>query len=709
MTNPFSQDWHHVKGLRPRLAPHVRFNRHKYRGETAYVVQDAQGGHFLKLEPEAYRLLWWCTGEQTVGEIAAALARGGEQQALNQNQLLLLINSLYEGNAIVFDRNPDTHSFVSGTVRQKRKQFFSRLINPLSQKVHLWNPDRFLRRLDRALPFLKSSLFSMAWAVLVLPVLLLTYLYWDDVLYEMQRSFDSVLSNPGLLVAFILVKLVHELGHGIVARHYGASVTDMGINFIVFAPIPYVDASATWALRNKYQRAKVAAAGMFAELMVSSAAFYIWLSVEGGMVSYYAFNIFLMSSVTTLFFNANPLVKFDGYYILSDLIEMPNLKKRSDGYIAQVVSRFFGLRVGTKTDVADGRERRILVSYFVLSQLYRVVIIATIVLFLLDIHFVIGSLLAALTILMWIVIPFFKLLDFLVQRHRLRDIRGGRIYLGYTTAVILIACFFLVPVPHRAVLSGVLDLPDDATVRSPVSGALTALPVTDRSVAEGDLLVAVNDPSLVHEIKRLEARLRELRTRQFDVLNRSAVEQKIIEDEIKYAKSLLAEIETRAASQDVRSQKAGEVIIDPAFQTRGAFATRGQRMGYVLSENTRVYVKAEFPQTLFGLVNSELQGVEVRFVPDIGTEFVAERLSLIPIEIVEDGGGKGGKTRRDDASPSMRRYELTVAVPDFNDLPRPGTGARVRLSFEDETLYGQVVLALKQLFISRFGGQGVFG
>src|SRR4029077_13640502 len=138
-------------------------------------------------------------------------------------------------------------------------------------------------------------------------------------------------------VSFLVLKALHELGHGYAVKAFGGTVHEIGIMFLVFAPMPYVDASAASEFRSKWQRALVGAAGMLVEVFIAALALYVWLAVEQGLVRAFAYNVIVVAGISTVIFNGNPLLRYDGYYILSDLLEIPNLAQRATRYWGHLV------------------------------------------------------------------------------------------------------------------------------------------------------------------------------------------------------------------------------------------------------------------------------------------------------------------------------------------------------------------------------------
>ena len=193
-----------------------------------------------------------------------------------------------------------------------------------------------------------------------------------------------------LWITFPFVKALHELGHGFAVKRWGGEVHEMGIMFLVFMPVPYVDASAASAFQSKYQRMVVGSAGMLVEVFIAALAMFVWLNVEPGMIRAVAFNVMLIAGVSTVLFNGNPLLRFDGYYVLMDWLEIPNLGSRANQYIGYLIQRYpFGIR-NAQSPVSARGERGWFVFYSIASFCYRMFIFATIIWFVAGEFFVVG-------------------------------------------------------------------------------------------------------------------------------------------------------------------------------------------------------------------------------------------------------------------------------------------------------------------------------
>jgi putative peptide zinc metalloprotease protein len=293
----FSPSWHSVASLKPRLAPQARVYRHVYRGRIWYVVQDPTAGQYHRLTPAAYELVNAMNGERTVQAIWEQSNQRDEAEICTQNEVVDLLVRLHTAELLQVDTTPDSLALFERYRKKRGAVLRQWLINPLSVKIPLVDPHAFLDRWAPRLAGCFGRAGMLVWLAVVLPALVLAAQHLD----ELTSNFsDRALSTGNLLVialVYPVVKLLHELGHAVATRVWGGTVHEMGLMFLVFAPVPYVNASASTAFASKYRRALVAAAGMVVELFLAALALYVWLAVEPGVVRAVAFNLMLIAGI----------------------------------------------------------------------------------------------------------------------------------------------------------------------------------------------------------------------------------------------------------------------------------------------------------------------------------------------------------------------------------------------------------------------------
>jgi putative peptide zinc metalloprotease protein len=332
----FSASWHSVALLRPKLTASALTHRHVYRAEVWFVLQDPVSGKFHRLSPAAHQFVKRMDGRATVQSIWDAMCSQGAQPVGDiptQEDVVNLLMQLHAADLMQADITPDASLLLKRHTQRQHQSWKQWLLNPMSLKLPLVDPDAFLDATVRAFGWLFSPLGAVLWLLIVVPALLLAGQHWAALTNNLS---DQVLGHGNLWLmaaVFPVIKLAHELGHGFAVKTWGGKVNEGGIMLLVFTPAPYVDASAASGFRSKTRRAVVGAAGMLTELVLAALAMYIWVLVEPGLVRSIAYNVMIVAGVSTLVVNGNPLLRYDAYYILSDLIEIPNLAQRGQKYL----------------------------------------------------------------------------------------------------------------------------------------------------------------------------------------------------------------------------------------------------------------------------------------------------------------------------------------------------------------------------------------
>ena len=506
----FSPSWYRVAGITPRIRSHAQLHRHQYRGQTWYVLQDRSTERSYRFSPAAYLLIGLMDGRHTVQEIwETATTRLGDD-APSQAEVIQLLSQLYQADVLQCAVPPDTEELLRRHERGQRRRWQSNLFNVLAWRIPVGDPDRLLSRL---LPLVRPFVgwFGvLLWLAVVGPAVVLAGAHWGDLTRDVM---DRLLAQQNLVFLWLLfpvLKILHEFGHAFVTKAFGGEVHDMGVTILVLTPVPYADASAASAFREKWRRIAVGAAGMVVELFVAALALFVWLAAEPGTVRTLAYNAVLISGLTTVLFNGNPLLRYDGYYILADLLEIPNLRSRSTAYLGYLGERYLFGRREAEPSAATSGERAWFVVYGIASFMYRVVILAAILLFIADRFLGIGLLLAIAAAITWAIVPAAKGLAFLIANPRLQKVRGRAVAVSAIILAGVAGVLCLVPVPLRSRTEGVVWLPEEAFVRAGAEGFIervVAQPGT--RVRRGDVLIECRDPVLATEVQVWAGRVRE--------------------------------------------------------------------------------------------------------------------------------------------------------------------------------------------------------
>lgn len=707
----FSGSWQQIALLKPKIPSHIRILRHQYRGDIWYVIQDRASGKTHRFTPAAYSVIAMLDGRRTLQSVwEEALLRLGDE-APGQEELIQLLSQLHVADALLTNVTPDADELRQRQQRQQKAKSLQRFRSPLAIRIPLFDPDRLL---DRMVPLLAPALGragALLWLVTVGTGLVLAIMHWSELT---ENISDRVLMPSNLIllgIVYPLVKACHEFGHGIIAKKWGAEVHEMGIMLLVFFPVPYVDASASAAFPNRWHRVLVSSAGIFVEMFLAAVALFLWLAVEPGLVSALAYNVMLVGGVSTILVNGNPLLRFDGYYIASDLLEIPNMGARANQQLAYLVQRYV-LRVADARSPVTARGERVwLPLYSIAAYIYRLFIITAIALFVAGKYFFIGIVLAIWVLISVFVLPVMKILKFLSTSPRLRRVRGRSAVIS-ALALGVLALLLMIPVPSWTNSEGIVWLPETAFVRAQSPGFVQKIVVASGSTVEaGTLLVQCFDEELDLELSLLEFRIQELELMQRRDRVLDLVEADIVSQQIGALRKEVALTRERRDQLAIQSATAGILVIPAAQDLAGRFIRRGELLGYVIPQASPI-VRVLVPQSRIGVVRDNAREVNIRLVNNLGVVVPARVIREVPEATTElpslalsiSGGGEVAIDPREsgEAHSFLTHFVFDLAVDE--NIGNDWHGQRVYVRFEHgyESIAVQFMRALRQLFLSRF-------
>jgi putative peptide zinc metalloprotease protein len=708
----FSPSWYRVAGLKPRLHTHSEIHRHHYRGDLWYVLQDHASGRFQRFTPAAYQLIGLMDGKLSVQQIwEAARTRLGED-APTQEEVIRLLSQLHAVNALQSDVLPDTAEMLKRFEKQRYAKWKQNLRSPLFMRFALLDPERILVSLWPLVRPIFSWVGAIIWLAVVGYAIFLVGVHWPELT---ENITDRVLATQNLFIIWLIfpfVKAFHEFGHGFAVKKRGGEVHEMGIMLLVFTPIPYVDASAASAFRNKRERVLVGAAGIIVEVFIAALALFLWVNVEPGPMRAVAYNIILIAGVSTLLFNGNPLLRYDAYYILGDLLEISNLGPRGIRYVLYLLQRYLlGVR-DAEPPISLPGERFWFVVYTIAAFFYRMFIYAGIILFIAGKFFIVGVLIACWGMINMFILPLGKSLRFLLTSPKLRRRRVLAVTVSSLLIAAVIALVTLMPVPLGTRAEGVMWIPEYAFVRAGADGFVERLLVASGSrIRPGDALIECADPLLPAQIRVLESRLRELNAVYDNQMISNRVEAKITQEEIQQVTAELADARQRAEDLTIRAAAPGFLVVPMASDLPGRFLQRGQLVGYVLDRST-IIARVVVSQADVDFVRQKTFDVEIRFPERIGETHPAMLLREVPAAtdqlpsrtLSQEGGGEIAIDPRDMIG--IKAFEkiflFDIQLPPPAGFYNVGERVYVRFDHGKEPLIWRWYRSIRQLFLKRF-------
>ena len=336
-------------------------------GETYYVVKDPVALRYFRMSAQDYKVYARFDGSRNLEEVLSELEDEGDD--LGMEDLLDFVRQLKNMNFIdTAFTNEGQLLYQRSQLKRKSKRLRRQLKSILFVKIPLWDPDRVLTRLEPLVHLAWTRWFLLFSAVLMLMALAIVFTHWLDI----RSGLSGLLSPSNLLffwLAYIGVKVLHEFGHGLTCKHFGGEVHEMGLLFLVFTPCLYCNVSDAWTFPNRWKRFLVSFAGLATELILAAAAVVVWWLAAPGLVQSLAYRIMILCSVSSIAFNANPLMKFDGYYILSDLIGRANLRANSFAYLKTFLRRYV-LRMPVREGDIRERESQVKLVYGIAASIW---------------------------------------------------------------------------------------------------------------------------------------------------------------------------------------------------------------------------------------------------------------------------------------------------------------------------------------------------
>lgn len=695
----FSPLWHRVRALKPRLRPHVQITRQHYRGRRWHVAHDPASNQFYRLSPVGYEFVGLLDGRRTVEDVWDVSLGNHGDAAPTQQEVIELLGQMYGSNLLAIDGTPETEQLLSRGRDRLKRRIAQQAIGIMYFRLRLFNPEFYLRWLEPILrPVLNKwgFLLWMAWVVFALYSIVP---HWD----ELRTMFQTAMAPANLVwlsVIFIVVKAIHETGHGVICKRFGGQVPEFGVMMLVMLPSPYVDASSAWTFTSKWQRMAVGAGGMIFELAVAAGAAHIWLHAPDAQIKQLAFNAMLTASISTVFFNANPLMRFDGYYILSDALEVPNLMQRSMRMLQYLAQRFIYRCENLRPPTTSPVERWILVTYGLASMAYRILLFFTITLYVMGKFFALGLVLALWSAAAWFVIPVGKFVHWLaaspmLAEHRMRSVVTSLVMIGMA-----VAGFGIVQAPDHRRAAGVVESENHVGVFFGANCMVTQVHKRlGDHVKAGDLIATCEADNLVTGKQSLEAQLAESRLREMQYTPVEAGAAQAMRERIKASEKALATLNDLLVKLEVRAPVDGVLVAgvagrDPG-ELAGSYAHRGQLLCEIVDpEHIRIVatLDTDRAQSLIelppGSVRVEMRsvsrpydvvrGADVRIVP-------SGRRLLPHAALGFAGGGTLENDPQDKQGMSTKTNTFTVyvnALADAGGKPWPGVpGERVTLRF----------------------------
>lgn len=563
------------------LRPNLTFETRTIKNSEYIVIEDIVRGKFFQVGSDEHQIIAAIDGKRSIEQIVNELGHGSQPTDQDEQNTQSLAHRgaavaqwLVQSN-LAYSDAMDSASRLDAQQRSLNRAKLMGLINPISIKTKLFNPNKLLQTIQPWCDWCFHWVATAVWLLLGLVAAWVTLTSWSD----LSAASVGILSGDRwiwMLLMWLLLKVVHETAHGVACKRYGGDVPEAGVLFLLFTPMAYVNVTSMWRFSNRWQRIIVAAAGMYVELFISFVSLIVWNQTDGSIADI-AFQVFLMASVTTILFNANPLMRFDGYFILSDLLNIPNLYTKGTKWFSDRFKHLF-LGIPKSTDICADDEIRVVAAYGSLAFFWKIsislgLIIASSVLFQGA-----GIVLAAIGTVLWFGMPIMQQYQQLFGPNAKHAINVPRAAVSSGLSLLfVIGMFTFLRAPSIKSAPAIVQFGDETIVRAGADGFIDEILVADgQHVQQGEPLIRMSNPQLSMDVDHLHRQAKEAKIQ-------SRIHQQ--EHEFSLAQSFQQNYLSLVEQAEEKQKQADALVIRAEFDgfafkrglanSGGSFAKRG--------------------------------------------------------------------------------------------------------------------------------------
>jgi len=534
----------------------------QFQGSTFWHVKDPVSLRYFQLRPEEYAVLNMLDGKVSLQEIRHRFEDEFSPQTLSLSQLQSFLVMLHGSGLVLSDTSGQADVLLERMRQTRRQRHLARFTNPLAIQFRGFDPQRILDHLQPWTRFLFSPWCVTLCLGLMLTAVLLAAARWDTLAARLPyfHEFFSPVNLLWLAATMGVTKVLHELGHAVSCRHFGGECHEMGVLLLVFTPCLYCNVSDAWMLPSRWHRIVISAAGMYVELLLASACLFLWWFSVPGLFNSMCLNVVVVCSISAVLFNGNPLLRYDGYYILSDLVSVPNLRQQAATLVHDTISRWFFDRPLDDLRFLPEQKRAFLASWYVASLVYRVLVLWGILWLThrilrpmgLEVLVVILAVFAVAGMVTGPVIRLWSLWSNYLWRQ---TVNWPLFRVRSLIALTVLATACLAPLPFSVRAPAVIQ-PDGArTVYVEYSGRLLEAVSAGETVQPGDVLARLENLDLERDVARLSADVARLERELENLETRRLTDGAAVEPLIPTTRERLLEKRDRLRQRQLDSAK----------------------------------------------------------------------------------------------------------------------------------------------------------
>ena len=698
----------------------MKVRRQNFRGERWIVLENPFSNQYFRLRPAAYEFVSRLRPDRTVEQVWQQCLERFPDAAPSQEAVIQLLSQLYFSNLLQYDLAADSAQLFERYKKRKQREIGFKFLNVMFARFPLLDPDRFLVRSLPVVGKLISPFGALLWFLVVGYGCVIAVNNWD----ALRAQGQGILATNNLVLLYlglVFVKALHEFGHAYFCRRFGGEVHVMGVMLMIFTPMPYVDATSAWSFRERWKRVLVGSAGMIVEIFFAAIAAFFWSKTGPGLVHSLAYNIMFVASVSTVIFNVNPLMRFDGYYILSDLLEIPNLNQRAAMQWRHWVERhLFGVK-NSESPAGTRREAGWLAVFGITSWIYRAIIFSGILLVVADRFLIIGIVMALVCLISWAVTPVVRFVKYLSSNSRLDRVRSRAIGLTAGIAVFLIILLAVVPFPYSFRAPGIVVAIQRTEIVNQSAGQVVKLLAPSGSaVKRGQPLLKLRNPETDLQLAETRAHLDEINARLLQAMDTNSAD---IAPLTSLRDSVVVELNNDTADSSnltVRAIHDGLWVAPDLAELPGRWLPRGTDLGLLANPAAFEFEATVTEDDARNLFARKIYNATVRLWGNAGTKLPVANWRVIPggqsvlpsaalgwaaggeIPVSTDNAGQQGQADQGNVS-AEPFFEVIGRVNPENGVPLlDGRSGKISFKLAPEPLLPRWIRSLWQLLQKRY-------
>lgn len=577
--------------IKAGLRSDLEISRQVKNGNPHYVVHDPVSFQSHVFTLEDYRIIGALDERITLQETFNALLAQETFVADDEEDFFKFVLALRMQNLLSNSggQGKELYEKQKKTQEAQKKAGIMRL---LSIRIPLVNPDAFLTKTISAVSFLFSTWFFILWLIVgssAIYVLVRRYSEFTEPL----NGLLALENIPYLVFSMIGLKVWHELGHGYACKYFGGKVPEMGTIIMMGMPLAYVDASAAWSFERRRQRLLVMLGGMYFESMLAIAAVFVWAFSNNGFLSACAYQTILTASVVTVLFNANPLMRYDGYFVATEVLRIQNLRQIATNELKRFTkSIFLGIESEPNSE-QSGYVRTIALIYGICSGIYMNLLLFSIAAMLAYQVPVGGIIFASYYIIFSLNQKLGALQKYLFSSDEAKTAGIRAKVIGVLCFIVLPPLIVFAPTPFRITVTGLLSSEVEHEVRSLVAGTVTEIPVSVGQTVEPETTVAkLSNPKLTTELDTARAEVNHARLVRKAMVDVDRVKFKQFTYVLTRASKELEDKSREFSALDVCAGKSGIVASLPHKKQTGRFINVGDPVATIVTgaQSVRCYL-----------------------------------------------------------------------------------------------------------------------